>query len=34
MDIKSHWENIYKNKKIDEVSWYQETPHDSVELIN
>ena len=34
MDIKSHWENIYKTKKIDEVSWYQETPHDSIELIN
>mgnify|MGYP001258426704 FL=1 len=31
--IKSHWEHIYKTKKIDGVSWYQETPSESIELI-
>ena len=31
---KSHWENIYKTKKIDEVSWFEETPFDSLKLIN
>ena len=34
MDTRSHWENIYKNKKIDEVSWYEETPLESINLIN
>tara|TARA_B100000963_G_C22630041_1_gene674452 strand:+ start:3250 stop:3864 length:615 start_codon:yes stop_codon:yes gene_type:complete len=34
MDSRSHWENIYKNKKIDEVSWFEETPHESINLIN
>ena len=33
MQNKSHWENIYKTKKIDGVSWYQETPSESIELI-
>ena len=32
-EIKSHWEHIYKTKKIDGVSWYQETPYESIELI-
>ena len=31
--FKSHWEHIYKTKKIDGVSWYQETPYESIELI-
>ena len=31
--VKSHWEHIYKTKKIDGVSWYQETPYESIELI-
>ena len=31
--FKSHWENIYKTKKIDGVSWFQETPSESIELI-
>mgnify|MGYP007000332059 CR=1 len=30
---KLHWENIYKSKEIDGVSWYQETPTDSLNLI-
>jgi len=33
MEKKKHWENIYQTKKIDGVSWYQETPHESIELI-
>ena len=33
MQNKSHWENIYKTKKIDGVSWFQETPLESLELI-
>lgn len=28
-----HWENIYKNKEIDEVSWYQPIPETSIEFI-
>ena len=33
MRNKSHWENIYKTKKIDGVSWFQETPYESIDLI-
>ena len=33
MNSKLHWENIYKSKEIDGVSWYQETPTDSLNLI-
>ena len=33
MRNRSHWENIYKTKKIDGVSWFQETPLESLELI-
>ena len=33
MEKKKHWENIYQTKKIDGVSWYQETPYESIELI-
>ena len=33
MNSKLHWENIYKTKEIDGVSWYQETPTDSLNLI-
>ena len=33
MQNKSHWENIYETKKIDGVSWFQETPLESLELI-
>lgn len=27
---KSHWENIYQNKSLEEVSWYQPTPETSL----
>ena len=33
MQNKSHWENIYKTKKIDGVSWFQKSPTESLELI-
>ena len=33
MEKKKHWENIYQTKNIDGVSWYQETPNESIELI-
>ena len=33
MEKKKYWENIYQTKKIDGVSWYQETPYESIELI-
>ncbi len=32
--MKSHWENIYSKKGDQEVSWYQETPSSSLDLIN
>lgn len=31
--LKSHWETIYANKRPDEVSWTQEAPTHSLELI-
>jgi len=30
---KAHWEKIYTSKADQEVSWYQEHPEDSLELI-
>jgi hypothetical protein len=32
-DLKSHWENIYSCKKEDGVSWFQEHPKTSIDLI-
>ena len=32
-DMKDHWENIWTRKKSNEVSWYQEYPRTSVDLI-
>lgn len=32
--LKDHWENIYKTKDHTEVSWYQESPDISLELLN
>lgn len=31
---KRHWEEIYKTKKSDEVSWYQHEPNTSLKLIS
>ena len=33
MAKKLHWEKIYQTKKNDGVSWFQETPTESIELI-
>ena len=30
---KEHWENIYSEKGMTEVSWFQEVPGTSLELI-
>lgn len=32
-DRLSHWQNIYANKPIENVSWYQPTPEASLDLI-
>jgi 2-polyprenyl-3-methyl-5-hydroxy-6-metoxy-1,4-benzoquinol methylase len=32
-DRHKHWENIYQNKPLEEVSWYQPTPATSLEFI-
>lgn len=31
--LKEHWENIYSTRNLSEVSWYQEKPTESLELI-
>ncbi len=33
-DVKEHWENIYQTKNSNEVSWYQEKPKTSLNLIS
>lgn len=33
VDLKSHWEEVYQNKKFEETSWFQKTPRQSFELI-
>ena len=30
---KTHWENVYRNKQPDEVSWFQQHPEKSLEII-
>lgn len=32
-DVKQHWDNVWTRKKSNEVSWHQENPKTSVELI-
>lgn len=32
-DKRQHWENVYSNKNDDEVSWFEETPTTSLNLI-
>ena len=34
VNFKSHWENVYQLKNENEVSWYQEVPSKSLDLIN
>lgn len=33
MQAQEHWQNVYQNKKPDEVSWYEEFPTMSLDLI-
>ncbi|MET0029376.1 MAG: class I SAM-dependent methyltransferase [Candidatus Thiodiazotropha sp.] len=33
LDPKQHWENIYRNRSPEEVSWYQANPQPSLALI-
>ena len=32
-NFKDHWENIYRTKSEDKVSWFQNKPYKSIELI-
>ena len=34
MNLKQHWENVYKKKKFIDLSWYQHTPQASLDFIN
>jgi 2-polyprenyl-3-methyl-5-hydroxy-6-metoxy-1,4-benzoquinol methylase len=34
MDKQAHWEQIYQNKSLQEVSWYQPKPETSLSLIH
>ena len=34
MDIKEHWEKVYKTKTPDQVSWTQKKPQESLDLIH
>ena len=33
-NTKEHWENIFKTKQLNEVSWYQPKPETSIEIFN
>ena len=33
-DKRSHWENIYQNKPLETVSWYQPDPETSLKFIH
>ena len=33
LNAKKHWESIFQTKKFNEVSWYQEDPKTSIDLI-
>ena len=33
MNRKQHWENIYQNKQLNEVSWYQPRPETSLQFV-
>lgn len=32
MNSKQHWENVYNTKQLNEVSWYQQTPKESLQF--
>jgi 2-polyprenyl-3-methyl-5-hydroxy-6-metoxy-1,4-benzoquinol methylase len=33
MDKKNYWEDIFSKKEIDQVSWYQQTPQQSLDFV-
>ena len=33
MNLKQHWENVFTTKQVNEVSWYQQTPKESLDFI-
>ena len=33
MNKKQHWETVFTSKQMNEVSWYQQTPQDSINFI-
>lgn len=33
MDMQAHWSRVYQTKAVDDVSWYQATPHVSLDLL-
>jgi len=33
LDRKKHWENIYQNKQLNEVGWYQPVPKTSLDFV-
>lgn len=33
MNKKSHWEKVFSTKQVDEVSWYQQTPQQSLDFV-
>jgi 2-polyprenyl-3-methyl-5-hydroxy-6-metoxy-1,4-benzoquinol methylase len=33
MNLKQHWENVFTTKQVNEVSWYQQIPEDSLDFI-
>jgi ubiquinone/menaquinone biosynthesis C-methylase UbiE len=33
MDKKQHWEKVFTTKQVDEVSWYQQTPQQSLDFV-
>lgn len=34
MNKKTHWENVYQTKQVDQVSWYQEHSENSLRMIS
>jgi 2-polyprenyl-3-methyl-5-hydroxy-6-metoxy-1,4-benzoquinol methylase len=33
MSLKNHWEKVFTTKQVNEVSWYQQTPQESIDFI-
>ena len=34
VDLKTHWDSVYRDKPEDSLTWKQECPSTSLELIN